>query len=529
MKFSIGYNYDIGLLDSLSDYSENVEALYFPIPQQYLGSGRDMLQPEDYKSQIKQIIKKCHALNITPQLLLNATCEGKAGIKKYFIAKIIRYIKELKSLGLEHLIIANPAYIKRLKQEISGAKIESSVNCFIRTVEHALYLKNLGADVLTIDRDINRNIPLIKQIKRATDLKIKVMLNEGCLRNCPFRITHYNYLSHGIMNIKGRSKDIFIDKFCVQIYLQSPEKVFSIPFIPPEGLRYYEGIADFYKLSTRVFSTEKIESCLKAYSSRKFDGNLLDILDSPGLSYYEYIDYRKLKKLHFFTNILGCQGRCEACGYCNLLLEKAVLIKRDSLKEVDEKMQLKAIKIYSEVLKNNSNTDRALIYEKLGWVYLSLRKYREAISFAKKSLRLTPKEKVGYLLLGSVYEKSKKFNDALKVYRKGFMLFPFEPEIYLALSRVYFNLNRYKKAMRKAKEAIRLNYKQKGAYSLLGFCYEKLKNHQKAVEIFKKELIINPSDVKARFALAHNYRALGKIHIADKELNRGILKVREEA
>lgn len=107
MKFSIGYNYDIKLLDLLGVYKDNIEALYFPIPNQYLGSGRDIPQPKGYKNEIPKIIKRCSSLNITSQLLLNATCEG--------------------------------------------------------------------------DRDINRNISLIKEIKNKTNLKIRIMLNEGCM------------------------------------------------------------------------------------------------------------------------------------------------------------------------------------------------------------------------------------------------------------------------------------------------------------------------------------------------------------
>ena len=143
----------------------NIEALYFPIPQQYLGSGRGILQPKGYIHQIPKIIQRCNSLNITPQLLLNVTCEGESGLNNKFFDRLVSYIKKLRDLGLGSLVITNPVYIGRIKKEISGIRVESSVNCYAKTIEHAAYLKDLGVDVLTIDRDINRNIPLIKEIK----------------------------------------------------------------------------------------------------------------------------------------------------------------------------------------------------------------------------------------------------------------------------------------------------------------------------------------------------------------------------
>ena len=82
MKFSIGYNHDIKLLDILDIYKNNIDALYFPIPGKYLGSGRHILQKRNYLNEIPKIVKKCNLLNIKSQLLLNATCEGEKGLEK---------------------------------------------------------------------------------------------------------------------------------------------------------------------------------------------------------------------------------------------------------------------------------------------------------------------------------------------------------------------------------------------------------------------------------------------------------------
>jgi len=525
MKFSLGYNYDIKLLDLLEVYKDNVEALYFPIPREYLGSGRCIREPKNYINQVPEIIKRCNSLNITSQLLLNPTYEGESGLRKKFFEQLVNYIKKLKDLGLKSLVIANPVYISRIKREIKDIRIESSVNCFVKTAEHALALKDLGVEVLTVDRDINRNIPLIEEIKNKTNLEIRIMLNEGCLRNCPFRVMHYNYLSQETKISKRAIEGIFHDKFCIQIYLRNPAKVFSIPFIPPDAVSYYRSFTDYYKLSTRTFPTLRIGLILKAYIAGQFNGNLLDILDCPGLSFFEYVDYDILKKNKFFKKMLNCNNDCRHCGFCTFLLEKATLINRNFLKR-NKKIEKKAIRMYKNALKTSEEPDKPSIYANLSRAYFNLGEHREAIRLANKIIKQIPKQTDGYLLLGSHYEQSKKIRRALQVYKGALKLLPSQGDIYLGLARAYFQLKRYKQAIKKVNRVIELKHKGIGIHSLLGFCYQKLGQYRRAIKELKKEQKINPQDLQINLSMARCYRRLKgtsvsyRRKLAYKELNK---------
>ncbi len=251
MKFSIGYNHDIKLLNILETYKDNIDALYFPIPRRYSGSGRVLPQKINYANEIPSLIKKCKSLNIKSQLLLNATNAGNKGLEQKFRFRVIDYIQKWRNFGLDSVIIANPLYIGEVKKQIKGITVESSINCYVKTVEHALYLKDMGVDILTIDRDINRSIPLIKEIKTRTGLKIKLLLNEGCLRNCPFRKIHFDYLANST-KLYTKTKMIggfFTPRWCAEIFIKNPAKIFSIPFILPDALKYYTQFVDFFKIS----------------------------------------------------------------------------------------------------------------------------------------------------------------------------------------------------------------------------------------------------------------------------------------
>lgn len=527
MKFSIGYNNDIKLLDLLDVYKDNIEALYFPIPYQYSGSGRHISQKSNYINEIPKLIKKCNSLNIKSQLLLNATCEGKRGLEKNFFSRIINYLQKLKNLGLKSVIVTNPVYISEIKEQIKGIEIESSVNCYVKTVEQALYLRDLGVDILTIDRDINRNIPLIKEIRNKTGLKIRILLNEGCLRNCPFRKMHYNFIAHTRLKSKAKKiGGIFFERWGAKIFSKNPAKVFSIPFIPPDALKYYLPFVDYFKISGRDNPTSSIEFFLKAYINQDFKGNLLKILDSPCASYFAFIDYGALLKNNFFEKMIKCNSNCNECNYCNKLMKEAVVLNSDFLKGRQKaKEDKKAVNIYKRAL--GTSQDKISIYSMLSRAYFNLKKYEQAIKQANKVIELAPREIASYHLLGLYYEQSKRRKDTLKLYKKAVEIFPTEGSIYLGLARAYFSLKRYQEAIKLADKAIGLNYKQANIYLLLGLCYQKTKQYRKAIKKLKKAQGISPKEPQINFSLSNCYRNIGQTEQANKELEKWLVKFKE--
>ncbi|MFA5437389.1 MAG: tetratricopeptide repeat protein [Candidatus Omnitrophota bacterium] len=527
IRFSLGYNHDFKLLDLLGKYRENIESFYFPIPYRYLGSGRLIPQGEGYYEEINEIIKKCNFLKIRPQMLLNATNDGNFGLGKNYFSRILDYLQEMESSGLKSVIVANPIYISEIRKQIKSIEIESSVNCYVKTVEHALYLKDLGVDVITIDRDINREFSLISKIRLKTGLKIKVMLNEGCLRNCPFRNMHYNFLSLNVLKPKKLLGDISLDSLCSRVYLRHPEKVFSIPFIPPDTVSLYASVADYYKLSTRAFSTQKIEFCLNAYIKQDFNGDLLEILDCPGLAHFNYIDYAVLKKHNFFSKISKCDNDCGECNYCNKLIKKAVIINSNYLNsDARVKEDEKAIKIYSRVLK--ASPKEVSIYLRISTAYFNLKKEKRALKYINRALRLNSKAIGAYLILGAYYERSNNAMKALAVYKKALRLFPHSGEIYFFLGRTYFSYKKYKEAVESLKEALRSNYNSLEVYLLLGSCYEKSGQYKKSINELRSGEITYPNEAKINFLLVKCYRKIGQVGQANKELDNGFRKFLEK-
>ncbi|MBW2977747.1 U32 family peptidase [Candidatus Woesearchaeota archaeon] len=319
VKYSIGYNHDPAMIKLIEAAKEYLSGFYFPIPAEFMGSGRALKQGDNYNKEIDEIISMCDKCGVKSELLINPSCEGKKTCDKEQISKVVDYVSMLKEKGLKSVIVTNPIYIPELKK--LGILVESSVNCYVKNVEQAMFLKDLGADVITIDRDINRDLKLIKEIKEKTGLKIKMLVNEGCLRNCPFRKIHFNMISHFC------DTNEFDKRSCITLIKKNPSKLFSIPFVRPEDVNHYNGLVDYFKLATRTMATGKIALVLDAYINEKFDGDLLFLLSTKALfDYFTDVDNKVLSSSNFFEKMTSCGDKCSECDYCTKLLEKAASV-----------------------------------------------------------------------------------------------------------------------------------------------------------------------------------------------------------
>lgn len=324
MKFSIWYNEQESFFPLLEKYKNNISTVYFGAPDNIWPSGRSIIQDEDYENQILKLIFKCREYWIWTILTFNATTEWiKTGDKDHML-NLISYIKRLKKHWLESVSLTNLLYVKFIKKAVPNIKIYSSVNCYLKTVEQALYFKKLWIDILTIDRDINRDLNLIKEIKKRSGLQIQLMLNEWCIKNCPFRHTHFNIIASDVEdNIENKKKWKYnlIERFsCTPMLADNKRIIFKMPIVRPEDLPYFEWLVDFYKLVTRWLATEKIDTFLKAYTDWFHNWNLLDILDMSIIDfqlYVPYVDNDKLTDLWFFEDLQKCPWNCDSCTNCD--------------------------------------------------------------------------------------------------------------------------------------------------------------------------------------------------------------------
>ena len=243
-RFSIGYNFDLeSFLQLISAYNKHIDSVYFPIPRKYLGSGRILDEPPRYEKEVIELIKRCRGMEITPFMILNSTIVSASGI-----ISVLSYTKRLHENGLlNHATVTDPYLMMQIRKEMPGMFVEASTLCRIRTVQEAKYFRELGVSRITSCRETIRDMKLLKEICGV--LPVKVMANEGCIKNCVYRFAHYNMLSanvdeqpllpFGDAYRKRKRMMEEMDGMCVFTVSRHPHKVFSAPLIRPEDLKRY--------------------------------------------------------------------------------------------------------------------------------------------------------------------------------------------------------------------------------------------------------------------------------------------------
>jgi collagenase-like PrtC family protease len=335
LEFSVPYNNDpetlAGILRDNEQKGNRIREIYLSGPQEYSGSGR--IAPELDFSEFSRIVDTIHKEGIRVNLLLNSTCEGSEWYSPEVLRSTMDYLKRVhEEHGIEAITIANPLYIREARKRFPDLEICASVLSDIDCVQKAVIFRKAGADVITPDVNINRNLALLKKIKDATNAGIKLMVNEGCLFRCAFRKFHFNYIAHKsrkpepARRVKG--EDNVFSQNCIQLSKSDPSQILKSCWIRPEDTRKYGQITGYFKIVGRTSSKSMVLRSLAAYLNESWDGDLLELmagnLYSVGMSQLMHLDNKSLDAMGFFEKVTSCDKECSECAYCGELIGRLI-------------------------------------------------------------------------------------------------------------------------------------------------------------------------------------------------------------
>jgi collagenase-like PrtC family protease len=335
LEFSVPYNNDPETLEEIFRLKElkgnRIREIYLSGPQEYAGSGR-IASELDFAGFV-DVVERIHREGIRVNLLLNSICEGSDWYSADVLRSTMQYLERVHlQHHVEAITIANPLYIREVRRRFPNLEICASVLGDIDCVQKALIFRRAGANVITPHIDINRDLPLLKKIKEATQTEIKLMVNEGCLFQCAFRKFHFNYISHKSRNpdsAKGvRAEDNVFSLNCIQQSKSDPSQIFKSSWIRPEDARKYGEITHYFKLVGRTSSKSMIIRALEAYLGESWDGDLLELmagnLYSLAMSHLMHLDNKSLDAIGFFKAVTSCNKECMDCTYCSELAGKLI-------------------------------------------------------------------------------------------------------------------------------------------------------------------------------------------------------------
>ena len=363
MKISLATNFDDKLIDEIKDYP--VYEIYGKLKNDFIGGGRpdnDLMNVQ--KEKFEKHVRKARKAGIKFNYLLNGSCLSNNEQDIIWQKGFKDFLNYLKSVGVNALTVTNPYILQFIKKYFkSDFTVRISTFACIDSFEKAKYWEQMGADYICVDFvKINRDFRTLKyMVKNLKKSKIEILVTNSCLKNCPMIYTHINELAHASM--KENKTDTYEDWglfYCQKKELENLEEYIKSPWVRPEDIKYYEEIGiEHFKITERDFPTSELVKRVKAYTERKYVGNLLDLIQGHGCLakdnltlvkkevskreeiYNEikrvrglgrvrecerhiFIDNTKLENFIKFFLENKCTNQCDSCNYCKKISNNVI-------------------------------------------------------------------------------------------------------------------------------------------------------------------------------------------------------------
>jgi collagenase-like PrtC family protease len=314
-----------GLKEICKEVTQDAE-IYMAGTPEILGSGRATLHAP-LLDEIAMQTEYVHGNGLEMGIVMNPSCMSGQHLTSQGYNTLRWYFGKLAAIGVDSVTVAEPYLVEMLSKEFPDINIAVSCISHVDSPERARYFEELGADAITLDTNINRNFDILENIKEVVDCELRLLVNEACLYKCPFRYFHFNLFSH--MTALGNKPNIFSDYYyekCISFRVRYPELVIKSPWIRPEDMGVYEALGiDCFKMSGRANTVNWVIRCIKAYSDRSYNGNLMDLLDCPSeLRDMFYIPNKELDGV--IKQWMNCKKFCHKCGFCKTTAERVMRI-----------------------------------------------------------------------------------------------------------------------------------------------------------------------------------------------------------
>jgi collagenase-like PrtC family protease len=281
MRLSIATNFDPELIEQARDYP--VVELFGKLRSDAVGGGRAPYQLNKVsRRQLAEHVALAARAGIQFNYLLNASCQGNREITRKGQKEINALLDWISSIGVASVTVASPFMLQLVKARHPQLKVRISVFGGVDRVRKAQMWEELGADCIVLDSIlVNRELQTLEQIRKAVRCDLELMANNNCLTGCAMSPMHMNALAH-TGQAWHANKGFFIDWCflkCTEMKMREPVNYIRSEWIRPEDLHIYEELGyDLFKIAERDIPTEMMMLRVKAYSERRYDGNLLDLV-----------------------------------------------------------------------------------------------------------------------------------------------------------------------------------------------------------------------------------------------------------
>ncbi|MBW1808363.1 MAG: U32 family peptidase [Deltaproteobacteria bacterium] len=282
MKLSVACNFEDSLLEGLKPYP--VYEVFGKLTADYFGGGRPSFYlPEVKRPELERFVRKSHEQGIEFNYLLNASAMGNTEYSKEGQRNINEILGWLDSIGVDSVTVANIYFLRLIKRRYPRIKVRISSHRFTATPRQVKFWVDQGADYIVINEvSIHRDFKALEAMQKASsDVELQLIVNNWCRQDCAIAGNHAVGLSAASQSKnKGFPLD-YCSVLCNDIRLKDPVNYLRANWIRPEDLHLYEDLGYHnYKIVERNTPTQVLLDRVKAYSEKKYDGNLLDLVQN---------------------------------------------------------------------------------------------------------------------------------------------------------------------------------------------------------------------------------------------------------
>lgn len=285
MRLSVAANFDDELIAGLENYP--VAELYGKLPSDLVGGGRSsyMLAPLSRRALMRHVAL-ARKRGIGFNYLLNAACLDNMETTRRGQRGIRRLLDWISEIGVTAVTVSNPLLLRTIKAGYPHLKVRVSVFAGVDHLRKARYWEDIGADVICLDSlTVNREFRTLRLLRRSLSCDLELLVNNSCMQSCSLSQTHMNLLAHSSQS-KHANGGFVIDHCileCSRLKMAEPVNFIRADWIRPEDLHHYEAIGiDRFKLVERNLPTSIMLNRVRAYSERRYDGNLIDLVQPFG-------------------------------------------------------------------------------------------------------------------------------------------------------------------------------------------------------------------------------------------------------
>jgi len=205
-------------------------------------------------------------------------------------------------------------------------RVRLSVNNRVSSLEQVkLFHLEFAIDSICLDRNLNRNKDELDRIidyASKHNIELYLLVNEGCLPNCPFKPFCDDIISQR-HKLNEEEQDVINNMIksvgCVYDFTNHPWKALQSPFISPTWINNYDTRLKF-KIAGRNKHIAVLKDIILAYMHRIGDIDFSTMFSTYRIN--EPFNFYDLDELQFFNKVKNCKLNCHSCNFCKQIYNK---------------------------------------------------------------------------------------------------------------------------------------------------------------------------------------------------------------